>query len=107
MAQRKTALQTLEWQLREAQLLAHFGSWEWDLRADVVTWSEPLFRMLGVDPATFKPSVDAFLSCVHPDDRERIVRAAADNRRAGTPYTEPFRILRPDGAVRTVRGGSH
>ncbi|HXU41708.1 MAG TPA: PAS domain-containing protein [Burkholderiales bacterium] len=107
MAQKKTALQTLELQLREAQLLAHFGSWEWDLRANVVTWSEALYQMMGVDPATFKPSLEGFLSCVHPEDRERVARAADANRRAGTPYAEPIRIVRPDGTVRTIRGGSH
>src|SRR5260221_1590860 len=107
MAQKKTALQTLEWQLREAQGLAHFGSWEWDVRGDRVTWSEALYPMMGVDPKTFRPSLDAFLSCVHPDDRERVQRAAAANRQAGTPYAEPIRIVRPDGTVRTVRGGSH
>ncbi|MEA3193559.1 MAG: hypothetical protein QOD26_1892 [Betaproteobacteria bacterium] len=107
MAQKKTALQTLEWQLREAQALAHFGSWEWDVRADRVTWSEALYPMMGVDPKTFQPSLDAFLNCVHPDDRERVQRAAAANRQTGKPYAEPIRIVRPDGTVRTVRGGSH
>ncbi|HYT47330.1 MAG TPA: PAS domain-containing protein, partial [Burkholderiales bacterium] len=107
MAQKKTALQTLELQLREAQSLAHFGSWEWDLREDRVTWSEALYRMMGVDPATFRPSVDAFLGCVHPEDRERVARAAAESRASGLPYTAPLRIVRPDGSVRTVRGGSH
>jgi two-component system sensor histidine kinase UhpB len=107
MAQKKTALQTLEFQLREAQLLAHFGSWEWDVRANLVTWSEELYRMCGVDRASFRPSLDAFLGLVHPDDRERVARAAADNRDAGTPYAEPIRIVRPDGTVRIVRGGSH
>jgi two-component system sensor histidine kinase UhpB len=107
MAQKKTALQTLELQLREAQLLAHFGSWEWDVRANRVTWSEELYRMFGVDRATFQPSLDSFLGLVHPDDRQRVARAAADNRDAGTPYAEPIRIVRPDGTVRIVRGGSH
>src|SRR5678815_1509816 len=107
MAQKKTALQTLELQLREAQLLAHFGSWEWDVRANRVTWSEGLYRMFGVDRATFQPSLDSFLGLVHPDDRQRVARAAADNRDAGTPYAESIRIVRPDGTVRIVRGGSH
>ena len=107
MAARKSALQTLEWQLSEAQTLAHFGSWEWDVRADVVTWSKTLHRMMGVDPASFRPSLQSFMACVHPDDRERIALAADANRKSGAPYAEPFRIVWPDGTVRTLRGGSH
>ncbi|HUQ24145.1 MAG TPA: PAS domain-containing protein [Burkholderiales bacterium] len=107
MAQKITALQTLEWQLREAQALAHFGSWEWDLRADRITWSPTLYEMMGVDSATFRPSLQSFLASVHPEDRERVERAADASREEGKPYSEPIRIVRPDGSVRTIRGASH
>src|SRR5260221_9376841 len=107
MTGKKSALQTLEVQLREAQALAKFGSWEWDLREDRITWSEGLYHLFGVDPATFQPSLEAFLNLVHPEDRERVARAAEDNRQSGRPYAEPIRIVRPDGSGRTVRGGSH
>jgi PAS domain S-box-containing protein len=107
VAQRRTPLKTLELQLGEAQQLAHFGSWEWDLVEDRITWSEALYEMMGLDPASFRPSVDTFLSLVHPEDRERVTRAATRSREQGKPYAKPFRIIRPDGAVRTLRGGSH
>jgi two-component system sensor histidine kinase UhpB len=107
MAQKKTALQTLELQLREAQSLAPFASFEWDVRTDRVMWSEELYRMFGVDPKNLQPSVEAFLSLVHPEDRERVAHAAEDTREAGTPYALPIRIVRPDGGVRTLRCGSH
>jgi len=100
-------LQILELQLREAQALAHFGSWDWDVSDNTVTWSAALYEMMGVDRASFRPSVAAFMSLVHPDDRERVTRAAAEQRQTGKPYTVPLRILRPDGKVRIVRGGSH
>lgn len=107
MPYRKTDLRTLELQLREAQQLAHFGSWEWDLREDRITWSDTLYEMMGLDRASFRPSVDTFLSLVHPQDRERVTRAAARSREQGKPYAKPFRIVRPDGTVRMLRGGSH
>src|SRR5205823_8778404 len=94
-------------QLREAQQLAHFGSWEWDVRHDRITWSDALYEMVGVDRATFRPTVEAFLGCVHPDDRDRVSRAANEQRAKGEPYNAPFRIVRPDGSVRTIRGSSH
>jgi PAS domain-containing protein len=39
-----------ERELREAQRLAQVGSWEWDPEADIVTWSEELYRLAGRDP---------------------------------------------------------
>lgn len=107
MPHRKATLRTLELQLREAQQLAHFGSWEWDIRHDRITWSDALYEMMGVDRATFRPSLQAFLGCVHPADRERLSRAAGESRDKGAPYSAPFRIVRPDGGVRTMRGSSH
>src|SRR6185436_1135773 len=71
-------LQTLELQLREAQSLAHFGSWEWDLREDRITWSEVMYQLMGVDRASFRPSAEAFVGMVHPEDRERVQRAAEE-----------------------------
>ncbi len=107
MAVKRSALQKLELQLREAQTLAHFGSWEWDLRANRVTWSDELYEIFGVDRASFTPSLEAFLALVHPEDRARVTQAADENRQRGTPYSEPIRIVRPDGSTRTIRGGSH
>jgi PAS domain S-box-containing protein len=107
VSHRKIDFRTMEWQLREAQELAHFGSWEWDLRENHITWSDTLYSMMGVDPATFRPSAEAFLAMVHPEDRERVARAANESRQKGSPYSAPFRIVRPDGTVRTIRGGSH
>jgi PAS domain S-box-containing protein len=107
VAEPETDLKTLELQLREAQQLANFGSWEWDVRQDRITWSDALYQMFGVDRARFRPSVEAFLGCVHPEDRERVSRAASESRAKGSPYSAPFRIVRPDGGVRTIRGSSH
>ena len=36
--------------LDEAQAIAHLGSWDWDIRADVVTWSDEMFRIYGLEP---------------------------------------------------------
>src|SRR5262249_31557568 len=33
-----------EAQLSEAQELAHIGAWEWDIRSNVLTWTDELYR---------------------------------------------------------------
>ena len=42
----RTVLQRLE----EAQCVAHVGSFEWNISANVVTWSDELHRIYGLDP---------------------------------------------------------
>ena len=37
--------------LGEAQALAHIGHWAWDIRRDVVTWSDELYRIFGLSPS--------------------------------------------------------
>ena len=61
--------------MADAQALARIGSWEWDIPANVVWWSDELFRIYGLEPGAVVPSYEGFLNYVHPDDR-----AAVDER---------------------------
>lgn len=85
-----------------AQRLAAVGSWRWELGSDRQRWSDETFRILGFSPRSFAPTLDVFLTCVHPDDRaaaEAALRQAAAGRR---PYALDHRVVRPDGTVRHV-----
>lgn len=89
--------------MADAQRVANFGSWEWQLPEDRVTWSEQLFHILGHDPSTFVASFDAYVERIHPDDRENaivLIERAIDER---TPFRFQHRIVRPGGEERTVR----
>jgi PAS domain S-box-containing protein len=93
------ALRQSHIQLASAQRLAKLGSWWFDIRAGTVWWSDELYHLFGKDPATFRPSLESFLSLVHPDDvsmiRDRLERAVRDN----APYRYECRIVRPDGSI--------
>ena len=94
-----------EAQLAEAQRIAHFGSWEWDMRTGTVTWSEELFRIYGVTPEQYTPSYEGYLGRVHPDDREHVAAAIARAAEELEPFSFEERILRPDGSVRVLESG--
>ena len=88
--------------MNEAQSLARLGSWSLDVASGEITWSRELYRVFGVDPATFVPTVDSQLARVHPDDVAR-VRAVRDRAVAdGEEYGADYRICRPDGSLREV-----
>ncbi len=88
--------------LAEAQTIAKVGSWELDLRTDVLTWSDETHHIFGSDPAVFQNSYQAFLECIHPDDREDVNTAYRNSVAARTPYEIDHRILKQDGSITFV-----
>jgi diguanylate cyclase (GGDEF)-like protein/PAS domain S-box-containing protein len=89
--------------LLETERLARIGSWEWDIPADVVTWSDQLFRIYGLEPGEVVPSYEGFLERVHHEDRDAV---DARNRKAFAdhqPFDDVKRCLRRDGSVFLMR----
>ena len=101
--ERTSELQRGEELLRQAQELAHVGSFEYDLRANTLIWSEELYRIYGRDPATFTPSYEAFLGTITAADREEVAAAIARAIDDRTAFSFEERILRPDGEVRVLQ----
>lgn len=88
--------------LAEAQRMSRIGSWEWDIIRNETRWSDGLYQIFGVEPGLFeKNAYEAFLKCVHPEDREAVTevtrRGLADKQ-----FNIEYRIIRPDGEVRHI-----
>jgi len=91
-----------EKQLAAAQHITHIGSWDWDVRANVVTWSDELYRIYGLEPQSCAITFETFLARVVPADRERIKAAVAKAIETKAPFAYPERIKRPDGTIREL-----
>lgn len=89
--------------LAEAERVAHVGSWEWDLDTDEMTWTDELYRILGLEPGAIRPKLDAYLSCIDTADRERVRQAVKKARTEGVPFSFDHRISRQDGQPRILR----
>jgi PAS domain S-box-containing protein len=103
--QRKRADETLQrnaFYLDEGQRLAHMGSWTLDATG-FDYWSPELFRMFGLDPAGSAPTVQEYLSFVHPQERESMAEVIQRMLSAPTPLDVTKRIVLPDGETRYVR----
>jgi diguanylate cyclase (GGDEF)-like protein/PAS domain S-box-containing protein len=86
--------------LRDGELVGHSGSWEWDLASDVITWSDGLFALHGVDRVNFDEGYTQAASRVHPDDRAIVDEAMAACRR-GESVQFRYRVFRAgDGEAR-------
>ncbi len=92
----------VERQLEIVQQITHIGSWEWEVASGIVTWSDELYRIYGLVPRSREITFDAYLSFVHPDDRDRVSDAIRAALLRGGRFAHRERIVRPDGAVREL-----
>lgn len=98
-----TPLKESRRQLAEAAALARVGYWEWRLPQRELYWSSETAHVLGLPEAAQASPKAVFLERVHPDDRARVVHELEEAIAQGRPYLSEFRIVRADGALRTVR----
>ncbi len=62
------ALRESEHSLANAQRMAKIGNWDWDLTMHTVKWSAEMYRIFGVDKASYRPTAEGFAEFLHPDD---------------------------------------
>jgi len=98
----ESGLRESERRLNEAQRIAHIGSWELDLRVNILTWSDEIYRMFEIDPARFGASYEAFLDAIHPSDRDMVDKAYKSSLANRTPYDITHRLRMPDGRIKWV-----
>jgi PAS domain S-box-containing protein len=77
-------------------------AWEWDLKADRDTCFGDLQTILGMADNTFVGTIGTFRNGLHPDDRDRVLKAIDEAERHRTMYEEEFRVRWADGTVRWV-----
>lgn len=97
------ALKDSEHNLRQAQKLAHLGSWELDLVNNELSWSDEIFEIFEIDKERFRISYEAFVSFIHPDDRELVHAAYSKSVKTREPYEVEHRLLFDGGRVKYVR----
>ena len=98
------ALQESNARLEEAQRLAHIGHYQWDLIENRVTYSEELCRIWGIPPVKDSFDVSAIFARIHPEDREKVSREAAEAISNGIHAKSEHRIVLPSGEVRVILG---
>jgi PAS domain S-box-containing protein len=94
----ETSLRVSETRLKEAQSIAHCGSWEWDIAAGKIHWSDELYRILGHRPQSVPPN-QRLLQGNNMTDRVAKLEEALQTRQL---YCLEHAIVRPDGEERVV-----
>ncbi|OIP83062.1 MAG: hypothetical protein AUK44_06175 [Porphyromonadaceae bacterium CG2_30_38_12] len=91
-------LRKSEANLAEAQQIASVGSWELDLQHNVLSCTNELYHVFGINAATFDGQLSSLLTNIHPGD-VAVFQDSIINRK---PFSAEFRILENNTDVRTV-----
>ena len=89
--------------LEDAQQLGHIGYWDHDLEGDRIVWADETYRILGLEKGSVPATAATLRAVIHPDDRQRQAEATAKAQSGDCRYDIEYRVVRPDGEVRTVR----
>jgi diguanylate cyclase (GGDEF)-like protein len=79
--------------LAAAQQIAKLGNWSLSPRDGSIRWSDEALRLLDVAADEPPANVEAFMDCVHPEDRERVRHAIANCIAHSAAFDIEHRIL--------------
>lgn len=82
---------------------AQMGVWDWDITNDELHWDDRMFEIFGTRREEFTGGYDAWLECVHVDDRERADKSIKDAIEHGKPCDIDFRVMWPDGSIHYIK----
>jgi PAS domain S-box-containing protein len=86
----------------------HDAVWDWDLATDELWWSEGFATTFGLAREDLAPTIDAWMSRIHPADQDRVaasLRATIFGDAAR--WSSEHRLVRSDGGVVHVLDRGH
>ncbi len=87
-----------------AEMTAGFGHWMVNLETDTYTFSDNLFRLMGVEPNAFEPNIKNTIKYIHPDDLDYVAKMHKDSLINHQSTSTVFRFVTPKGDVKYILG---
>jgi PAS domain S-box-containing protein len=86
--------------LQEVEATAQVGSWSWDIPANVVTWSDELYRLYGLAPQSVPVSYESYMQLLPADERDRVAKIVGRCLESGQPVVFTHRVVPANGDTR-------
>jgi PAS domain S-box-containing protein len=99
---KERALRESEERLRLAQQVARIGTFEWNIRTGVNTWTPELESLYGLPPGIFGDTVTSFVGLIHPDDRAAAIGLLDAAMKTGQPTNCEWRVIWPDSSLHWI-----
>ncbi|NEW80435.1 MAG: PAS domain S-box protein, partial [Gelidibacter sp.] len=91
-------VEKVEKELKDAQKIAHVGSWYVDLKTDQVSWSEELYKMYGYDPLQPVPPYSEHEKLFTAESWAILSTLIANTLETGIPYEAELKTVKKDGS---------
>jgi PAS domain S-box-containing protein len=78
------------------------GVWSYRIGQNCIEADENVCGFFGVRDGEFPKTLEGLAALVHPEDRERVQQEIASSISHGKGYRTEYRIVRPDGEVRSI-----
>lgn len=92
-----------EQELSEAQALANMGHWRWVVGSEFLDWSEQIYKIFGMHPDNFSPTLDNVNSLIHKRDIGRMMQAFQRAIIEHNDYDIDFRVIQEDQSIHYVQ----
>jgi len=86
--------------LKQSQKAGRIGAWEWNFETDKIRWSDIAYEIFGNKKISSYVNVNEFLSYVHPDDKERILKefnTVIENKKVS--HKTEYRIIKSNKKI--------
>jgi PAS domain S-box-containing protein len=81
----------------------NMGVWDYDPINNILIWDDKQVEIFGVDKNSFEGLFSAWVTCRHPEDRERASKESQDAVANERNFNTEFRIIK-NGEVRFIKG---
>jgi signal transduction histidine kinase/CHASE3 domain sensor protein len=86
--------------IKQAEIIGEFFTTQQNMANRELVYSDNLYRLLGCELNSFVPTLDNYLTYVHPDDKHIVIKEASDAAILGKTERHFYRIIRKDGELR-------
>jgi signal transduction histidine kinase len=104
LKQANDKLKLLNESFNTAEKTAGFGHWMVNLETNKYTFSDNLYRLMGVEPNAFEPNLENSIKYFHPDDLEYVSKVHKDSLLNQQSTSIVFRFLTPDNEIKYIMG---
>lgn len=88
--------------LAHAQEISQIGSWYLNLTEDKLDWTDEVFRIFDAEPQSFKGTLEAFASFIHPDEKQKVLDYFNECVKERKPYSITHRIITKSKQIKYV-----
>ena len=87
---------------KNAEEIAGFGHWKFNLDKNTYTFSDNYYRLMGVEPHAFEPSLENATKFLHPDDYDNAIQIHKQSLIDHLPTSTMLRYVLQDGTIKYI-----